>query len=131
MAASPGNRAPDMAKRELEASYSAALREFEPEEVLSLISIGEASFINLVSTMEGGDVLATGVSDSALSLRMNRAVYDDDAEDFIAESDALLELIKRSRQDASHEGAERVRLLRSARYCIWAASQQTEVRRAS
>lgn len=122
MAAFPGSRAPDMAKKELEASYSAALREFEPQEIQSLMTPHEAFVVDEAANKKL-DVLKADISPEALALRMNRAVYDDEAEDYIAESDALIELIKLSRLDASHEGAERVRLLRSARYLLFLANR--------
>jgi hypothetical protein len=120
MASSPGYRAPDMAKAETEAHYGDEFREFEVDDVLERMSIGEALFVDMVANM-GGDIMRTGISENALLLRMNRAFYDDPVEDFIAESSVLLRLIAESRKASGHDDAERVRLLRSARLCLWFA----------
>ena len=97
-----------------EANYANQLLEIPFEELPERISLKEANRIDSAAD-EGKDILGIGLSDSALDTRFNRAVYDDEVEDFIAASTALGKLITRIRETGLHPDAERVRLLRSAR----------------
>lgn len=107
--------------------YGEALREFTVEELLELLSGAEAKQID-ADANAGKDILQADVSESAMMCRFNRGTYDDydGAEDFMYESTALASLTRLSQTLGTHEAGERVRLLRSARACIFFTSRAPE-----
>ena len=114
MAVSPGYRPPNMEVQEKNRLYGETMRDFSLFELFEALSQAEVCQIEAAAN-SGKDVLRADISDLARSCRYNAEVYDDQTEDLIAESAALMALIQASRSDAGHESAERVRLLRSAR----------------
>ncbi len=114
MAISPRRTVADSTKAQENAEYANSIVEFPLDALIESMTLPEAFIIDTYAHL-GADVLGATVSTKALTMRLNKAVFDDETEDYIFGSDALVAYIAEMRKVESRESAERVRLLRSAR----------------
>jgi hypothetical protein len=102
-----------MSKADKERAYEDMTLMLSPSDLIEAMTYEEAQDIDRLVGSKGNLGQAV-LSESAVNCRYNREVYEDDVEDFIYESKAILELIEVVR-NGTHQDAEIMRLFRSAR----------------